>query len=327
MEGRISCRSRGVSLLSCRGWEEQLAVLGIECLPELCWNEWRTGDELKKHVIVKNVGLKPAVVCYKPPQNRSFSLPLPEARKVPPGITWAIPVTFRPQTDEPAEDELEIFTDNGSLKILLKAKGSEAAICIPDAIAFGDVAVGREQEEDLAVKNTGSVPMLVRWRVSAPFTIRPASFELPLATSLTCRLSFKPSAPCTYSAAAVCELVVPSEDGMPTRSRPIRKKFELPNWESCPAEAPEALASLQEATTGQHVLQELAFSGQVVKTYQMQIKGSGKIPYLLIGGKTEETVDFGTLLPGEAQARTLTITNTTPVLAEFTVCNPQIPNC
>ncbi|OEH78981.1 hypothetical protein cyc_04118 [Cyclospora cayetanensis] len=198
-------------------WSEKLAHLGIECLPELCWSQWSAKKDLEKQLIVKNVGLKPCTLCFRPPQSRCFSLPLPVARKIPPGITWSIPVTFRPHYNDSFEDILEIITENGCFDIVLRAKSNELALSIiPLCVEFGMVAIGRNAKEKLTVRNTGSVDVIVKWRAVAPFSIIPEIFSLPARESTTCKVTFRPAAPCTYTATAVCEMLLPLKEAVKT---------------------------------------------------------------------------------------------------------------
>ncbi|KAL8274132.1 hypothetical protein Esti_001974 [Eimeria stiedai] len=299
-------------------FDDQVAALGLHCQPELCWSRWRLGDEIEKQLVIKNVGLNPTVLCHKAPQSRAFSVPLPEPRKVPPGMTWVVPVTFRPQTDEPAEEKLEISTDKGSFKVLLRAKGADSPIHIPEAVDFNGVAIGSKKSEKLTIANTGADAVVIRWRVTAPFVIVPSVCELAAGKHVVCEATFRPNASCTYIAVAVCEVLMPPElydqaavesalTATPAYSTVLREKGAFSSSE-------EKTMRVEDTLT-----HPSAGFGQVFKAYKVQLMGFGKIPYLLIEDKTEEVVDFGTFFPGEIRSKTLMIRNTSPVLAEFEI--------
>ncbi|KAL8436741.1 hypothetical protein Efla_002173 [Eimeria flavescens] len=306
-------------------FEHQLTALGLDCQPELCWNRWRPGEDAEKRIVLKNVGLTAAVVCYKPPQTRAFSLPLPKPRKLAPGISMSIPVTFRPQSDEPVEEKLEIFTEKGSAHVLLRAKSREFAACIQSAVDFGGVAVGSGKEEKLAITNTGSESVVIKWKVNPPFSIIPAICELPVGKKVICMAFFKPEATCTYTATAVCELLAPPEVSDSFSSHSAALATSLRSVRSAVPEFKKIADNTAECNKEEHGLTASAGFGQVVRSYQMELRGFAKIPYLLIEGKTEETVNFGEVRPGELRSKTLKLTNTSSVLAEFEIeeCTDQ----
>jgi hypothetical protein len=49
-----------------------------------------------KHLVVKNVVMKTQKIKYKLPQTRYFSMEFPETQTLSAGMSWTIPITFRP---------------------------------------------------------------------------------------------------------------------------------------------------------------------------------------------------------------------------------------
>ena len=54
------------------------------------------GGEHVKQLVVKNVVMKTQKIKYKLPQTRYFSMEFPETQTLSAGMSWIIPITFRP---------------------------------------------------------------------------------------------------------------------------------------------------------------------------------------------------------------------------------------
>lgn len=280
--------------------------LGIEYPSEICWQHWGVGEEIEKNITLKNVGLKTAFVYYKPPRSRAFSLPLPETRKVPPGISFSIPVVFRPQTLEPVKEQLELSTQHGCFSVSLVAKGEVVSVSLPQKIDFGQVAISSERRRTLTVKNTGDLAVECTWRSQSPFEVEPSVCRLPVGGSVRCVVSFTPDKTCWYSAVAVCELRESHSLAAASCFLPDKERSRL----SLSAGDDAGLDPRDRASPQKR---------QILKAYQLQLRGTGRIPQLLINGKTQDTFDCGSLLPGQLLAHSFTLSNTSSASAHFEV--------
>ena len=69
---------------------------GIDCAEYVHFHGWEPGGEYIKQLVVKNVAMKTQKIKYKLPQTRFFSMEFPEFVTLSAGMSWNIPVTFRP---------------------------------------------------------------------------------------------------------------------------------------------------------------------------------------------------------------------------------------
>lgn len=301
----------------------EASVLGFECNSELHWTQWEPGEECVRHFVIKNTGLETAEIVYKPPQSRFFSLPLPQPRKIPPGISWAIPVALCAPSNEPLFSEFEIFGRNGSFLVALRAQHHEASVRIPSVIDFPAAPVACAQNVAFTVENTGSLPVTVRWRLKKPFWISPSVLHIPVKSAATCTATFLPDAPCSYTGTLSCD-VLTCKDQPLVCSEENNFADGFAEGSAFPArrvEGEAAVSSLRGASPAEAPWGGIGeLSGvQVAQALSMSVRGVGKVPQLLVDGCTRAELDLGKIFPGESREATATLTNATGVPVAFQV--------
>ena len=60
------------------------------------WAGWEPGGEFVKKLVVKNVSRKTQTFKFRKAPSATFSLPFSDLNKLSPGMTFTIPVSFRP---------------------------------------------------------------------------------------------------------------------------------------------------------------------------------------------------------------------------------------
>lgn len=54
------------------------------------------GGEYVKHIVIKNVVMKTQKIRYALPTSTYFSMDFPETKTLSAGMSWTVPITFRP---------------------------------------------------------------------------------------------------------------------------------------------------------------------------------------------------------------------------------------
>lgn len=76
--------------------EDRRAIFGVDCVESIHFSQWEPGSEHIKNIVVKNVVMETQKIYYKLPKTRYFSLAFPEIQTLSAGMSWTIPITFRP---------------------------------------------------------------------------------------------------------------------------------------------------------------------------------------------------------------------------------------
>ncbi|KAI9324852.1 hypothetical protein BDR26DRAFT_964069 [Obelidium mucronatum] len=75
---------------------ERKVHYGIDCADLVHFTHWEPGGEHVKSLVVKNVVMKTQKIKYKLPKTKFFSMDFPETVTLSAGMSWTIPITFRP---------------------------------------------------------------------------------------------------------------------------------------------------------------------------------------------------------------------------------------
>jgi len=159
--------------------EERIRRFGIDCNDELAWENgsWSAGGEFRRVLVLKNVGQDTVKLKYTPPSTAFFSMDFPEVMTLSPGISFEVPVVFRPVRMESYHDFMEVILSKNKLKwsfaIPVVAKMSKLSVSLPEIIDFGFSPVNLESQRIFEAVNTGQADLHFRWEVKAPFRIEP----------------------------------------------------------------------------------------------------------------------------------------------------------
>jgi hypothetical protein len=89
---------------------QRVLNFGIDCCEDVSFGNWwvnmgsfiplnwfrEPGGEYIKQIVIKNVVMKTQKICYELPKTRFFSMNFPETVTLSAGMSWSVPITFRP---------------------------------------------------------------------------------------------------------------------------------------------------------------------------------------------------------------------------------------
>ncbi|KAJ3113713.1 hypothetical protein HDU96_003042 [Phlyctochytrium bullatum] len=165
---------------------------GIDCADVVHFTHWEPGGEHVKHLVIKNVVMKTQKIKYKLPQTRYFSMEFPETQTLSAGMSWTIPITFRPVAKECYSDVIEFTTSFGKFYLPVKATLPEHVLEFPKTIDFSICPVKEVAKRTFTLKNVGELTSSYDWEISKPFSITPRSGTLHPGQNTTVTIEFKP---------------------------------------------------------------------------------------------------------------------------------------
>lgn len=155
--------------------------------------------------------MKTQKIIYKLPKTRFipfkiryFSLEFPEMQTLSAGMSWTIPITFRPVAKESYSDVIEFSTSFGKFHLPVKASLPEHIIEFSENIDFGLCPVCETAKKVFVMKNTGKLNSYYEWEIREPFNIYPKCGQLPPGANINITIEFKPKSACVLTAVAVC---------------------------------------------------------------------------------------------------------------------------
>ncbi|KAJ3334134.1 hypothetical protein HDU76_008596 [Blyttiomyces sp. JEL0837] len=184
--------------------QERKLLFGIDCADLVHFMHWEPGGEHVKNLVVKNVVMKTQKIKYKLPQTRYFSMEFPETQTLSAGMSWTIPITFRPVAKECYSDAIEFTTSFGKFFLPIKASLPEHLLEFPESIDFTLCPLRETAKRTFLMKNTGELTSYFEWEIGKPFCITPRSGRLPPGQSVTIVVEFKPQNASVFTATAVC---------------------------------------------------------------------------------------------------------------------------
>ncbi|PFH33858.1 hypothetical protein BESB_080740 [Besnoitia besnoiti] len=320
---------------------ERQEAFRLDCEDELVWSDWMVGREFTKPLLLKNIGTEHQTIFYKLSCGRAFILPFPEPFRLPPGMTKRLPVTFSPLSQKSLVEELEIVCERGSFVVFLKATEKRAAISLPPSVDFGFGPVQDDTHVRFLVHNTGSLPAEISWKEAPPFRIHPKTSHISVGGMQQFTAVFRPSAALIYEGTIVCSVTssTPREantalhEGTVPSSSIVRANICASPGEveqTCnrrPGDADSSGTSecqkknpkLEDYTTAANESWCSFETEKETECCAMSVRGIGKLPHLHVHGETEVSVEFGTVLWGTSETRTVALENSSPVTAYFEV--------
>ena len=178
--------------------------LGLDCLRSLEWRGWSPGGEYEKLLVLKNVSTQNIRFKYRLPATKYFSMAFPETKKLSPGMTVSIPITFRPVKRERYDDVVEFTTDKGQFAVAVRALLPIVRVEVPEDIDFGYIPAKETGHKSFTMSNTGELGIDCAWHLNAPFAIAPAEVHLDPGESQTFHATFEPMDASVFVASAVC---------------------------------------------------------------------------------------------------------------------------
>ncbi|ORY53838.1 hypothetical protein BCR33DRAFT_674998 [Rhizoclosmatium globosum] len=183
---------------------ERKVHYGIDCADLVHFTHWEPGGEHVKQLVIKNVVMKTQKIKYKLPKTRFFSMEFPETVTLSAGMSWTIPITFRPVAKESYNDVIEFTTSFGKFYLPIKATLPEHVLEYPKSIDFALCPLKETARRVFMLKNSGELASSFEWEVSKPFTITPRSGTLPPGQATNITIDFKPENASVFTANAIC---------------------------------------------------------------------------------------------------------------------------
>ncbi|OAJ44042.1 hypothetical protein BDEG_27330 [Batrachochytrium dendrobatidis JEL423] len=183
---------------------ERKTQFGIDCAEMVHFARWEPGGEHVKYLSVKNIVMKTQKIKYKLPQTRYFSMEFPETQTLSAGMSWTVPITFRPVAKECYHDVIEFTTSFGKFFLPIKATLPEHVLEFPKTIDFSLCPVRETAKRTFQLKNTGELTSYFEWEISAPFAISPQNGSLSHGNSCTITVEFTPVDASVFTATVVC---------------------------------------------------------------------------------------------------------------------------
>ncbi|KAI8813741.1 hypothetical protein BJ742DRAFT_377453 [Cladochytrium replicatum] len=177
---------------------------GVDCAECVHFTHWEPGGEYVKNLVVKNVVMKTQKMRYKLPQTRYFSMNFPETVTLSAGMSWTIPITFRPVAKESYTDTIEFTTSFGKFNLVVKATLPDHVLTFPNTINFELCPIKETAKTQFILRNDGELPSHFDWQLHEPFSISPKTGSLTPGSSVTMTVEFKPQDASVFTALGVC---------------------------------------------------------------------------------------------------------------------------
>ena len=157
--------------------------------------------------MLKNVSTHNIRFKYRLPATKYFSMAFPETKKLSPGMTVSIPITFRPVKRERYDDVVEFTTDKGQFAVAVRALLPIVRVEVPEDIDFGYIPAKETGHKSFTMSNTGELGIDCAWHLNAPFAITPAEVHLDPGESQAFHATFEPMDASVFVASAVCMMM------------------------------------------------------------------------------------------------------------------------
>ncbi|KFZ53528.1 Coiled-coil domain-containing protein 108, partial [Antrostomus carolinensis] len=177
---------------------------GIEVPKTLRWHGWELGKETIKHLILKNVHEKTQKLSYRCPSTQSFFTVFPQPITLSPGMSFTLPIIFRPTEKREYEDSICFKKAEGEFFVTLCATLPRPCLSFPAAIQLPACAVHNVTETTFPVRNTGDLVTAFAWETPSPFSMIPDCGTLNLGAEHTVKVVFQPKVAMMYNVAATC---------------------------------------------------------------------------------------------------------------------------
>uniref|UniRef100_A0A8C7E516 Cilia and flagella associated protein 65 n=1 Tax=Naja naja TaxID=35670 RepID=A0A8C7E516_NAJNA len=178
---------------------------GIEVAESLNWQGWSLGREFTKHLILRNVCLKPQKLKFRPPTTRFFITIFPQPIILTAGMSLTLPIIFRPLEKREYEDSILFEKPEGEFSVALVAKLPRLELLLPDTIQLPPCAVYHFVETfGLWTVFCRDLLICFSWEVPEPFSFIPARGMLDPGEECIMKVTFQPQMALVYDVLATC---------------------------------------------------------------------------------------------------------------------------
>ncbi|NWI67027.1 CFA65 protein, partial [Todus mexicanus] len=177
---------------------------GIEVAETLRWHGWELGKEMIKQLILKNVHERTQKLSYRCPSTRFFFTVFPQPITLSPGMSLALPITFRPTEKREYEDSICFNKAEGEFSVTLRATLPHPCLSFPAAVQLPFCAVHNVTETTFPVRNVGDLVTAFAWETPSPFCMIPDHGMLSPGAECVVKVVFQPKVAMVCDAAATC---------------------------------------------------------------------------------------------------------------------------
>ncbi|XP_004402829.1 PREDICTED: coiled-coil domain-containing protein 108 [Odobenus rosmarus divergens] len=179
-------------------------IWGIEVVEVLQWQGWTLGKEITKSLALKNLSLKTQKMTYRSPKTKFFFTVIPQPILLSPGITFTLPIIFRPLEEKEYMDQLWFEKEEGMFCVDLRATLPCHSLICPPSLQLPMCAVGDTAEAWFCLENVGDLPTFFTWEFSSPFHVLPTTGLLEPGQASYIKVTFHPLLAIIYDVQATC---------------------------------------------------------------------------------------------------------------------------
>ncbi|RKP21000.1 hypothetical protein ROZALSC1DRAFT_27569, partial [Rozella allomycis CSF55] len=262
---------------------KRIKEYGIDAIESVVFKNWHIGGEFVQNIVIKNVSPLTQKITYTLPRSKIFSMEFPEVKILSTGMSWTIPVTFRPVKKEEYKDNIEFKLANRCFYFTIAASLAKHEITFDSTVNFGYCPVNEIETRVLKIKNTGELTTEFKWDYPDLFKMHPSSGSLKPKESVAVEIQFLPRDASKIEGLAVCAFGENLYNSNADKSVSLTQNLLLQGIGKYPFIKPILNENITRETTG---------------TYK---------------------INFGTVLIGKSYTRRIEIANLTKVKANFSV--------
>ncbi|XP_009069656.1 PREDICTED: coiled-coil domain-containing protein 108-like, partial [Acanthisitta chloris] len=177
---------------------------GIEVAKTLSWHGWELGQEMIKHLTLKNVHEKTQKLSYRCPSTRAFLTVFPQPITLRPGMSFTLPIVFQPTEKREYKDSICFQKAEGEFSVTLRATLPCLRLSFPAVVQLPICAVHNVTETTFPVHNVGDLIIEFAWETPSPFYMIPDHGMLNPGAKCMVKVVFQPKVAGVHHVAATC---------------------------------------------------------------------------------------------------------------------------
>ncbi|XP_056664054.1 cilia- and flagella-associated protein 65 isoform X7 [Monodelphis domestica] len=177
---------------------------GIQVVEALVWKNWELGKEAIRHLTLKNISMKIQKLKYRLPTTKFFFTVYPQSIFLSPGMSFTLPVFFRPLEEKEYVDHLSFVMAEGEFSIELRACLPSHQLTCLSTLQMPLCAVSDTTETWFSLYNVGDLPTFFTWEVPNPFHTLPSTGLLEPGSVCQIKLVFQPHVALIYDVQGIC---------------------------------------------------------------------------------------------------------------------------
>ncbi|XP_043852035.1 cilia- and flagella-associated protein 65 [Dromiciops gliroides] len=177
---------------------------GIQVVESLVWKNWELGKEITKNLTLKNINMKTQKLKYRLPRTKFFFTVYPQPIFLSPGMSFTLPIIFRPLEEKEYVDQLCFIMAEGEFSVELRAILPSHQLFCPPSLQLPLCAVSDTTEAWFNLCNVGDLPTFFTWDFPNPFHGLPSTGLLEPGSVCQIKVVFQPLVALIYDVQAIC---------------------------------------------------------------------------------------------------------------------------